>query len=291
MTLLAALSGAAIVGGLLLGVAEFFRRAPSAGTPRRPRLGGSSRDQARRILIGLVAGLAALAITRWPVAGVAVAAGVIFLPGLTLSGGRQRTAMLEGLEQWIRRLADMLTASRGLEDAIETSARSVPAAIAEPVTTLARRLSARTGTEAALRAFAADIDDPAGDRIAAALIIATGRRGGAVRDVLNALAVLLARDVAARREIEAERAQHRTTVRWIVLFVAGFSVFAVLNRGYSAPYGSVAGQIVLAIVVALYAAGLGWLHHLGTIPAPGRFLNQADRADARGGDRGTGRSR
>src|ERR1039458_9949257 len=156
--------------------------------------------------------------------------------------------MLEGLEQWIRRLADMLTASRGLEEAIETSARSAPSAIAEPVAALARRLSARTGAEAALRAFAADIDDPAGDRIAAALIIATGRRGGAVREALNALAVVLARDVAARREIEAERSQHKTTVRWIIIFVAGFSVFAVLNRSYSAPYGTVAGEIVLALI-------------------------------------------
>ena len=115
----------------------------------------------------------------------------------------------------------MLTASRGLEEALEASARSAPAAIAEPVTTLAAGCQRRTGTEAALRAFAADIDDPAADRIAAALIIATGRRGGGVREVLNALAVMLARDVAARREIEAERAQHRTTLRWIAVFVAG----------------------------------------------------------------------
>ncbi len=162
----------------------------------------------------------------------------------------------------------MLTASRGLEEAIEASARSAPAAVAEPVTALAARLTARTGTEAALRAFAADIDDPAGDRIAAALIIATGRRGGAVRDVLNALAVMLARDVAARREIEAERAQHRTTLRWIAVFVGGFTVFAVLNRAYSSPYGTVAGEVVLAIVAGLYAAGLAWLHRLGSMPGP-----------------------
>jgi Flp pilus assembly protein TadB len=280
MIVLAALAGAAVAGGLVLLVAEFFRRQPPPGTPPRKRLlgGGGSRSagDGRRFLIAAVAGLAVLAITRWPVAAVAIAAGIVLLPRLTFSGSqRQRTAKLEGLEQWIRRLADMLTASRGLEEAIETSARTAPAAIAGPVRALAARLSARTGAEVALRQFAADIDDPAGDRIAAALIIATGRRGGAVRDVLNALAVLLTRDVAARREIEAERAQHKTTVRWITLFVAGFTVFAMLNRGYSAPYGTVTGEIVLALVAGLYAAGLGWLHHLGSIPAPGRFLNQA----------------
>ncbi len=60
------------------------------------------------------------------------------------SGQRQRTAMLEGLEQWIRRLADMVTASRGLEDALEASARSAPAAVAGPVQRLAARLAARS---------------------------------------------------------------------------------------------------------------------------------------------------
>jgi Flp pilus assembly protein TadB len=294
MTLLAALAGALVIGGLALLVAEIFRRAPAPGKPPGRRLRSSVwTGQGRRILIAVAAGLAVLALTRWPVAAVAVGAGIIFLPRLTLSGNqRQRTAMLEGLEQWIRRLADMLTASRGLEEAIETSARSAPAAVAEPVTALARRLSARTGAEAALRAFAADIDDPAGDRIAAALIIATGRRGGAVRDVLNALAVLLARDVAARREIAAERAQHLTTIRWITLFIAGFTVFAMLNRRYSAPYGTVVGETVLALVAGLYAAGLAWLHHLGSIPAPGRFLNQPGQRRAAGPDRpAQGRSR
>ena len=189
---------------------------------------------------------------------------------------------LEGLEQWTRRLSDMLTASRGLEDALEASARHAPAAIEPAVAALGRRLAARAGTEAALRAFAADIGDPAGDRIAAALIIATGRRGGAVRDVLNSLAVMLARDVAARREIEADRAQHRTTVKWLTLFVLGFTVFAMLNRTYSAPFGTVPGQIVMALVVALYAGGLGWLHHLGSAPAPGRFLSARRANSSRG---------
>jgi hypothetical protein len=198
---------------------------------------------------------------------------VLYLPRITSSRAAQRrAAMLEGLEQWTRRLSDMLTASRGLEDALEASARQAPTAIEPAVAALGRRLAARVAAETALRAFAADIGDPAGDRIAAALIIATGHRGGAVRDVLNSLAVMLARDVAARREIEADRAQHRITVKWLTLFVLAFTVFAMLNRTYSAPFGTAPGQIVMAVVVGLYAGGLGWLHHLGSVPAPGRFL-------------------
>jgi Flp pilus assembly protein TadB len=280
MTVLAAVIGAMIVGGLVLGIRElFFRRPPPPGTP--PRRGVQITSAARgRVLVAVPAGLAALAITRWPVLALSVMAGVIFVPRLSSAReARRRTAKLEGLEQWTRRLSDVLAASRGLEDALENSARSAPPAIAEPVTALARQLSARTGTEAALRAFAADIDDPAGDRIAAALIIATGRRGGAVRGVLNALADLLARDVAARREIDAGQAEHRTTVKWIVAIVGAFTLFAILNRSYSAPFGTPDGQVVLAIVAGLYAAGLAWLHHLGSIPAPGRFLSLAAKAD------------
>jgi hypothetical protein len=93
-----------------------------------------------------------------------------------------------------------------------------------------------------------------------------------VRDVLNALAQILARDVATRRDIEADRAQHRATVKWLTFFVLGFTVFAIVNRAYSAPYGTLPGQIVMALVVALYGAGLMWLNHLGSVPAPGRFL-------------------
>jgi Flp pilus assembly protein TadB len=285
MIVLASLAGAAIAAGLLLGITELIGRVPPApGTPprRRPLAGLASGTDGRRALVAVAAGLVALAVTRWPVAGLATALAVAFLPGvLSTAAQRRRTAKLEALEQWTRRLGDMLAASRGLEEALEASARSAPAAIAGPVAALAARLSARAGTAAALRAFAADIDDPAGDRIAAALIIATGHRGGGVRDVLNTLATMISRDVAARREIEAERAQHQTTLRWIVIFVAGFTVFAVLNRNYSSPYGTFPGEVVLALVTALYAGGLGWLHRLGAMPVRGRFLAEDDTAGQR----------
>jgi Flp pilus assembly protein TadB len=272
MTALAGLAGGTVVIGLALLTRELTRRAPAPGTRRRVRrqLPAGVR---KRVLAAAIAGLAVLAVTRWPVAAVASVAAVLFLPAITSArAARQRVAVLEGLEQWTRRLSDMLTASRGLQDALEASARSAPAAIEPAVSSLGSRLAAHAGTEAALRAFAAEIDDPAGDRIAAALIIATGHRGGAVRDVLNSLAVMLARDVAARRDIEADRAQHRTTVKWLTAFVVGFTLFCAANRSYSAPYGTITGQLVLALVAALYASGLWWLSRLGSLPAPGRFL-------------------
>jgi Flp pilus assembly protein TadB len=271
---LAGLAGGLVVTGLLVLVRELTRHLPEPGTPkRRPwRLPSVWRVRA---LLAVTVGTLTLAISRWPVAAIAAVLAVVFLPGLTSGkSARQRVAILEGLEQWIRRVSDMLTASRGLEDALGAAAPSAPAAIAPSVSRLAARLRAGSRAEAALRAFAAEFDDPAADRIAAALIIATGPRGGSVRGVLASLATLLARDVAVRRDIEAERAQHRTTVRWLVGFVLAFTVFAVLNRSYSAPYGTPAGEAVLAAVLVLYAGGLAWLHHLGGVPVPGRFLDR-----------------
>jgi len=271
---LAGLAGGLLVGGAAMFVLEFVPRDPALSTPARtrPRIRIGPRSRARLVIAACV-GLTTLAVTRWPVAATAAVLAVLFVPPITSGHAEQhRAAVLEGLEQWTRRVADLLTASRGLDEALDASARQAPAAIGPAVRALSRRLAARTDTEAALRAFAADIDDPAGDRIAAALIIATGRRGGAVRDVLYGLAAMLARDVATRRELEADRAQHRTTVKWLTFFVLGFTVFAVLNRSYSAPYGTVPGQIVMALVTALYAGGLLWLHHLASVPVPGRFL-------------------
>jgi Flp pilus assembly protein TadB len=278
---LAALAGGLTAAGLSLLLQMFIRREPAPDLPRRA---GTTLSPAcrKRFLLAAAAATVTLAVTRWPVAAVAAGAAVLFLPGITSAkAAREQAAVLEGLEQWTRRVADMLTAGRGLEDALETSVRSAPPAIGGAVGSLGQRLSARTGTEAALRAFAAEIGDPAGDRIAAALIIATGRRGGGVRAVLKSLAVMLSRDVAARRELDADRAQHRTTVRWLTAFVAGFTAFAVLNRSYSAPYGTVKGQVVLAIVSCLYAGGLGWLHWLGSVPVPGRFLADTARGSRR----------
>jgi len=275
VTFLAGLAGGLTIAGLLALMLELTRSAPWPGTPPHRSVVVSKKAR-QRMLMALAVGLVTLALTRWPVAMIAAALAVLYVPPLASSRpARRRVGVIEGLAQWTRRLSDMLMASRGIEDALEASARQAPPPIAPAVAALARRISAGSGTEAALRAFAADIADPAGDRIAAALIIATGRRGGAVTDVLRSLAAMLARDVAARREIEADQAQHRTTVKWLTLFALGFAAFAVVNRAYSAPFGSVAGQFVMAVVVALYAAGLGWLHHLGSVPAPGRFLQTA----------------
>ena len=168
----------------------------------------------------------------------------------------------------------MLAASRGLEDALEVSARTAPVAIAGPVSALSQA-AVRQGGHRRGAAGVRGRDRRSGRRPDRSRADHRDRQAGRRRaGRASALAEILARDVAARREIEADRAQHRTTIKWIVVFISGFTLFAIVNRSYSAPYGTVLGEAVLAFVALLYTVGLAWLHRLGTIPAPGRFLDQ-----------------
>lgn len=275
----AGLGTAALLGGLILLVRELVGR--RSDTPARPpsRLGASLADPSvrRSLLIALVVGIAVWMTTRWPVAALAAAAAAVTLPKVIT--GRAAAACiqkLEALEQWTRRLCDLLTAGRALEHALaQSAARNVPPAIAAPVSNLARRVSVhRLPTEQALRQFADELNDPVGDRISAALILVSRRRGKKAGVVLAHLAELVAKDVSDRREVEAARAEHRTTVRWIVIILAIFASLAVWQRDYVAPYGTPIGQAVLAVVVAFYAGALWWLYRLGNA-APGyRFLSK-----------------
>jgi Flp pilus assembly protein TadB len=147
------------------------------------------------------------------------------------------------------------------------------------VAELAAALRLRTSTSQALRRFADAIDDPVGDLIASALLLAAERRGPGVYNVLTELAGDVAADVAAQREVEAERATYRTTLVWIVGFLVAYTGYLMLERSYSAPFATPLGQVVLAVVAACYAAGLAWLHKLSLADGPRRFLRRADEAE------------
>jgi hypothetical protein len=276
--LLASLSAAMISGGALGTIATL--RA-SADQPVRPpsRWARGRRivfAHYRLIVLSLALSGAVFASTGWPVAAVATGIAVFTLPkAMTGRAAVERIRKLEALEQWTRRLADLLIAGRALEQALEHSAaRNAPPAIAAPLTALARRLrTTRMPTEDALRLFADELDDPIGDRIAAALILVARRRGKGASAVLQQLAGLVAKDVSDRREVEAARAEHRTTVRWIIAILAAFSALAIFQKSYVAPFGTPLGQAVLAVVALFYAATLVWLHRLGSAAAGHRFLN------------------
>jgi Flp pilus assembly protein TadB len=272
-----AAAGALAGGGIACVIASFTVPPPDTARPpaRWRSLLARWRISPRLAAAAVAAGAAVLGITGWPVAGVAAVPAVIALPRiLSQRPSRARIARLEALEAWTRRLGDVLAASRGLEDAIIGSAPAAPPPVRAAVTALAAALRARVPAGDALRAFADSVDDPVGDLVATALLLAADRRGPGVRAVLTELAGDVARDVAARREAEAERASYRTALAWIVAFVIGYTAYLVLRPSYSAPFGTPVGQFVLAAVAACYGGGLYWLHKLSLTAGPSRFLSQ-----------------
>ncbi|MHB8449102.1 MAG: type II secretion system F family protein [Mycobacteriales bacterium] len=285
---LAGLAGALGVAGILLAIAGLFgTRAdrPAAPSPVRARLHrlvhaedtGSDRiriRRARQLVTALGAAGLVWLVTGWPVAALAAAVaapgmGWLFRP----KTGAGRIERLEALEQWTRRLSDLLVVGSGIEQALVVSVRTAPAPIAPQVAALAARLQARTATEAALRAFADEVDDPAGDLVAAALILASRRRGRGLAQVLDGLARAVADEVVVRRGIDADRAKPRTTARavtWITLLAA--AALILLDRAYVAPFGTGVGQLVLAGVLALFAGSFVWMQALANVGAEHRFL-------------------
>ena len=122
------------------------------------------------VLIWLTFGLA-LAVLLCPLL-------VVGVPALLRSStAATDVARLTAIEQWTRGMSGVLTVGSGIEHAIAASVGSTPPAIAPMVSTLAARLNARWPTDAALRAFADDLDDATGDLVAATLIL--GRTGAA----------------------------------------------------------------------------------------------------------------
>jgi Flp pilus assembly protein TadB len=132
------------------------------------------------------------------------------------------------MEEWTRSLSGVLTVGVGLEQALVATLRSTRPDHRRGHRLVAR-LRARWDTEAALRAFADELDDSTGDLIAANLILGARRRGAGLASVLEGLAESVAADVRARRQVEADRAKPRATARWVTLISVGVLVVLAVS--------------------------------------------------------------
>jgi Flp pilus assembly protein TadB len=281
MTALAALGGASAALGLLLVVVGVVGTADDV-TSRRPRRrqlplrGLDYRSLVRLIILPLLT----WAVTGWPVAALLALVAAAGLPRML--GGRQaasvRIERLQALADWTRRLGDVLAAGAGIEQAIESSVGGAPPAISGEVATLVARIRARQPIDQALRDFADEMNDPTGDLVAGALLLAVDRRGRGLARLLAALATSVEAEVAMRRSVEADRATPRTTARWVIyITLAVCSGLLIFDRAYVSPFSSPGGQVVLAIIGALFTASFAWMHRL-TNGNPGqRFLPEEAR--------------
>jgi Flp pilus assembly protein TadB len=224
--------------------------------------------------LALLAGALTLLATRWIVAGIGLA--LLVLAWRTLGGAageRRAMARLEALATWTESLRDTIAGAVGLEQAIPSSLRVAAPSLQEPLARLVDRLHTRAPMPEALHRLADDLDDPGADLIIGALIINARLRGPGLRDLLGALSAAVREELDMRRKVNAERRSTRRSAQIVVLVSVGLALgLAVLNPGYVHVYDSPAGQLVLVVVVALYAAGFLWMRKLATFDAPERLL-------------------
>jgi Flp pilus assembly protein TadB len=147
-----------------------------------------------------------------------------------------------------------------------------PVPIKREVLRLAARLE-RDRLAPALREFAEEIDDPAGDLVVAALVLAADKSPKRLGDLLGRLAQSARAEVNMRLRIEASRARTRTSVRVITIFTVLFAVgLLVFNRDYLEPYDTAVGQLVLGLIGLCFAGAFLWLARSFRFPDEERFL-------------------
>ncbi|RKS76293.1 Flp pilus assembly protein TadB [Actinomadura pelletieri DSM 43383] len=280
--LLAIVAGAVAGAGLILLVAA-LRGLPVGTMPGGRRLprGRRREDLVRtlttRTAVAVVAGMAVLVVTQWPIAAVGTGALVLAWNGLAGGASEERRGMarLEGLAAWTESLRDTIAGAVGLEQAIPASQRAAAPALQQPLRNLVDRLHTRVPMPEALRRFADDLDDPSADLVIAALILNARLRGPGLRDMLGALATSARAELDMRRRVEADRRSTRRSVRIVVAVSVGTALaLAVFNHSYVEPYDDFLGQLVLCVVVALYGAAFLWLRRLSKYELPGRFLSE-----------------
>lgn len=260
--------------GLLLSVL-FFRppRPPTRPSRTSAVLAGMERWRRRGLIASLAAGVTWWA-TGWPVAAAAAVLAVLVVPALLAPRQvRDDIALHEAVATWTRRLGDLLASGAGgLHQAVARSADTAPALLAPAVARLAEAMRTE-GTEPALRAFAAELSHPAVDEVVLALLLRVRAGGRGVVEILQGQAASLTARAASAREVEADRAKPRTTVRTLIgittVMLVGLVVFA---REYLDPIGTPLGQGVLAVVVAIFAGALWHMHRLSTPRAATRYL-------------------
>ena len=275
MAMLVALLGGLVGFGILF-LTTAWSPAPAARVSSPTDWAGL----ARPAVAALLGAVLALVVTGWVVAAMAGAYGGFVA---TRALARRRTSMkveqerITALASWCEQLRDLLTAEHGIVGTIVATARTCPDPIRPEVERLATRLSRQNPTTA-IRQFAAELDDPAGDLVASVLLLAMSR-SSRTSELLSELAGTIRDRAAMRLRVEADRAGQRSEARFIIGFsavaIAGVLIFGRESEFLDA-YDDASGQLVFGFVVMCFAVGGWWMSKLTRFERPARFLSASE---------------
>ncbi len=268
--------------GGLMGLVAGLRRVPvPTAAPATPRVLARLASVPRSVLVSgvvaAVAGVVVALLSGWVIAIVVFPLAAVGLPVvLGVSDESHTIERLEGLAEWTRNLAGVITVGVGLEGALVATLRTAPDVIRPEVTTLVGRIRSRWNTAEALRAFADQFNDSTGDLVAATLILAAQKRADGLSQILSGLAESVSAEVAARRHLEADRSKPRQTARIVTLITVVCLVGMAATGQYLEPYRSPMGQVVLSVLLSLYVVGLVVMRRMARVKPLPRLLASGD---------------
>jgi hypothetical protein len=277
--LLALLAGGVLAGGLALGVLFAMGRTPSLASSRAGSSvlsALSSPVVARRFGVAVLAGVATLIVTRWIVGAAAVFALVASWNRLFGGAAAEQAQIdrLEALTQWTEGLRDTLSGGGGLEHAVPVSIEIAPALIRPQLQRMYDLHRAKIPLSVALYALADELRDASADVVIGSLIMNTMHSGQGLPQVLTRLAAAARGELDLRRKVLASRASTRRAAKAVLAITLGMAGgFRVFNPSYVKPYNTWTGQLVLLVVVAIFAAAFLWLRQLSTGGDPEPFLS------------------
>jgi tight adherence protein B len=278
MTLVAGVLGALFACGIVTFLVAMRPVAPDEVAPRRVErretLSLRVENVTLRLALGLFAAVVVGAVTRWPMAALMFGTAGFMAPSLIGGGAARKTQLdrVEAMAAWAEMLRDTMAGAGGLEQSILATAAVAPPAIRPEVVRLAARLE-RERLAPSLREFADEINDPAGDLVVAALLLAADKSPKRLGDLLGRLAQSARAEVNMRLRVEASRARTRTSVRVITVFTVLFAVgLLVFNRDYLEPYDKAVGQLVLGLIGLCFAGAFLWLARSFRFRDEERFL-------------------
>jgi Flp pilus assembly protein TadB len=235
--------------------------------------------QSYRVLAWAAAGvgLVVWVVSGWPVYGLLAAAVVAGAPLVANPGGSavRRIEMLEALGEWLRHLASMHVAGLAVEQTIRASGHSAPEALSGQVRLLVSRMEAGWPAVDAYRAFADDLADGVVDNVVMMLMTHTDQRGAGMATALRELADSLEYEATGAREVEAERARTRTSTRAISLIALAMTGMTLFAFEYAEPFGTVQGQVFLALTGGLFVSMLWWMYCIARVRAAQRLLDSS----------------
>jgi hypothetical protein len=263
----------------LVGAVASFRKPATMGTGISPSLVASDpmtwwKQRLPRLSIACLAAAFFGLVTGWPVAVPIAGVAAYALPKLfALTSGVVAIGKIEAIATWTEMLQGTLAAAAGLGQAIIATSAISPLPIRSAATRLSAQLKVGINPREALLQFADEVADPCADRVVCALLLAVTSRAQQLGDLLTSLADSTREEVVLRLRIETSRASVRSGVRTVLVFSIAFaSGLALFAHSYLSPFGTAAGQVVLAMVALLYGSGLTLMVWLARPPKPVRLL-------------------